>query len=103
MTTREIIQAELDKLDEEEMDELLRVIRSLTEAKKRPVGGSKVSLISKLKQIKIEAPEDFATYFALYRSEEKQVGDTDDHKQTRPPLQAPLHSPLMERGARRAG
>lgn len=70
MTTKELIQAEIDNLREEYLDELYRLIKNFAQSKQN---GKKQSLMSKLKSIKIEAPEDFAANLDLYLSGEKRV------------------------------
>lgn len=63
MTTRELIQLEIDRVGEEHFRELYDLIRhfgqSKREAKRRP-------LMSKLRSITIDAPEDFAANHDLY-------------------------------------
>jgi hypothetical protein len=76
MTTKERIQAELEHLSEEDMAELLRVIQNRVQAGT----GRKPGLLSKLRQVQINAPEDFATNLEQYESGEKQIGgQTDVH------------------------
>lgn len=60
MTTKERVVAQLSNLDEDEMNHLLKIVEHM--AQKEPQTGvpQKPGLLSKLKQIKIEAPEDFA-------------------------------------------
>lgn len=70
MTTKELIQAEIDKLSEEELKRVYSLVKSLTESKN---GEQKSSLMSRLKRIQIEAPEDFAANLDLYLSGEKRV------------------------------
>lgn len=70
MTTKELIRAEIDNLREEYLDELYRLIKNFAQSKQN---GKKHSLMSKLKSIKIEAPEDFAANLDLYLSGEKRV------------------------------
>ena len=70
MSTRELIEAELQVMDENQLDELYRVVRQIAE--QRPPAASP-SLIAKLKKIKIQAPEDFATNLEFYSSGEKRV------------------------------
>ncbi len=70
MTKKEQIQAEIDNLDEKYLDELYILIKNFTQSKQQP---KKTSFMSKLKQIKIDAPEDFATNLDLYISGEKGV------------------------------
>lgn len=57
MTTRELIQTEIERLGEEDLEELYSLIREFTRSR-RPA--SEQSLMSKLQGIEIDAPEDFA-------------------------------------------
>jgi hypothetical protein len=77
MTTKEIIRAELDKLNEHDLAELLEVIKTLERAKVEPAP-SGPGLLAKLKQVKIEGPRDFSTNLDLYLSGEKPIGDAED-------------------------
>jgi hypothetical protein len=70
MNTKEKIQAEIDNLDEKHLDELYIVITNFTQSKQNL---KKPSFMSKLKQIKIDAPEDFAVNIDLYVSGKKGV------------------------------
>lgn len=70
MTTKELIVSEIGRLDERELDELYDLIKKFS-AKKRHVPSG--SLLSKLKRVKINAPNDFAANFDLYMSGEKRV------------------------------
>lgn len=70
MTTKEMIQAEIDRLDEEYLDEVYLLIKNFAQSKQP---SKKQSLMSKLKSIKIDAPADFATNLDLYVSGEKRV------------------------------
>ena len=73
MTTKEQIRAELENLTEEDLSQLLRVIQSFTQTKTQTIDQKKSSLLSKLKRIKIDAPEDFAANLDLYLSAEKRA------------------------------
>jgi hypothetical protein len=68
MTTKELIQAELDGISEEDLDELYSLVKDFTQSKKQ---SHKQSLMSKLRAIHIDAPEDFSANFDLYASGEK--------------------------------
>ena len=68
MTTRELILSEMGALDENDLRELYNLIKRFAESKAHV---SSPSLMSKLKQIRIDAPEDFATNLDLYTSGEK--------------------------------
>ena len=70
MSTKELIEAEMEHLDEEQLDQLYQVVRELSASKKL---ASSPSLMKKLKQVKIEGPEDFATNLDLYLNGEKRV------------------------------
>lgn len=74
MTLKELIKAEVDEMAEERLDELYSLVRQLKEAPGPREG--KPSLMSQLKRIKIDAPEDFAANLDLYLSGEKSV-DSD--------------------------
>ena len=69
MTTKELIEAEIEQLAEDQLDELYQVIRALMRSKKPTTS----TLMSNLQQVKIDAPADFATNFDLYASGEKHV------------------------------
>lgn len=70
MTTKEMIQTEIDKLSEDELRRLYDVVKGLKQSK---AGQSKGSFMSRLKSIQITAPEDFAANLDLYLSGEKRV------------------------------
>jgi hypothetical protein len=70
MTTKELINTEIEKLREDELKKVYGVVRSLAESK---AGEPKPSFMSLLKRIQIEAPEDFAANLDLYVSGEKSV------------------------------
>jgi len=68
MTTKELIKSEIDNISDEDLDELYRLIKEF--ARSRTQNG-KPSLMSRLREIGIEAPEDFAINHDLYLSGEK--------------------------------
>ena len=70
MTTKELIKAEIDNLSDEHVDELYKMIKSFPQSK---TSTSSPGLLAKLKRIKIDAPEDFASNLDLYLSGEKSV------------------------------
>jgi hypothetical protein len=72
MTTKERIQAAIDALGDEDLDELYRVIHTFVASKAAPAG---TGIMAKLKGIKIEAPADFAANLDQYASGEKRVED----------------------------
>lgn len=70
MTTKELIQAEIGTLNENDLNELYSMFKKFVESKRR---ASPSSLMARLKRIKIYAPTDFATNLDLYVSGEKRV------------------------------
>lgn len=70
MTTKEQIQAEIDSINEEYLDDLYAVIKKFAEAKQTP---ARPTLMSQLREIKIDAPEDFSANIDQYLSGEKHV------------------------------
>lgn len=67
MTTKELIYGEIDKLDEKALDDLYEVIKRFTQSTQRP---KKPALMAKLRQIRIDAPEDFTANLDQYLSGE---------------------------------
>ena len=65
--TKELIKAEIDKVDERRLGELYDVVRSFTRSERSEGPG----LLERLQEIEIDAPEDFASNFDLYVSGEK--------------------------------
>lgn len=75
MTTKERIQAEIEHVsDEKDLNDLYRLVKDFTESKRN----SKQSLMSKLRSISIDAPEDFSAHFEQYASGEKRA-ESDIH------------------------
>lgn len=70
MTTRELIQTEIANVPEERLDELYRLIQRFKSAETSPSD----SIMAKLREIRIEAPADFAANLDLYVSGEKNGG-----------------------------
>jgi len=68
MTIREKIQEQLQHVSEERLEALYELVKQFTETPSHKPG-----LLSKLKQIHIEAPVDFAANLDLYTSGEKRV------------------------------
>jgi hypothetical protein len=62
MTTKELIQAEIDKIPEQELNELYQLIKDFTNKK----NSTKKGILSQLKQIKIQRPTDFSVNFDKY-------------------------------------
>jgi DNA polymerase/3'-5' exonuclease PolX len=75
MTVKELIYTEIDKIGEESLDELYEIVQRFVQVKSNQ---HETGALSKLKRIKIQAPEDFAANLDLYLSGEKQLaGDPD--------------------------
>jgi len=70
MTMKELIQAEIDNLGEEELKEIYGLVKKFTQSKPKT---HELSLMAGLRNIEIDAPEDFATNFDLYVSGERRV------------------------------
>lgn len=70
MTTREEIKSEVEKVPEERLDELYRVVRTFSQEKSTE---GKQSLLARLRNIQIEGPEDFAANLDLYLNGEKNI------------------------------
>lgn len=66
--TREQIKAEIENVGEEHLAALYHIIKGLESPQN---SRSKQSLLSKLKQVKIQGPEDFAQNIDHYLNEEK--------------------------------
>lgn len=71
MTTRELIQAELANVPEEKLDELYQLVKHFSTTDTPPPS----SIMTKLREIHIDAPADFAANLDLYMSGEKNVGE----------------------------
>ena len=72
MTTKQLIQAEIDALGEEDLGELYEVVKRFAASKSE---GNGSGILAKLRAVKIDAPPDFAANLDLYRSGEKRVDD----------------------------
>ena len=70
MATKEEIKSEIEKVPDERLAELYRLVKRFTEAK--PVS-SQPTLMSKLRRIRIDAPADFSENIDLYLSGEKTI------------------------------
>jgi hypothetical protein len=68
MTTKELIKSEIDNISDEDLDELYRLVKKFARSKMRNANSS---LMSRLRDIQIEAPEDFAINHDLYLNGEK--------------------------------
>ncbi len=79
MTTKERIYTEIETLDEDELQQLLGVIENLTQAKPQTTAARKPGLLSRLKEIHINAPEDFSANIDQYMNGEKSIVSSDVH------------------------
>ena len=71
MISKELIKAEIEKVPEERLDRLYSIVQEF--ARPRTANGGR-SLMSKLRDISIDGPEDFAQNIDLYLSGEKTIG-----------------------------
>ncbi|MCY7332287.1 MAG: hypothetical protein LH649_06430 [Pseudanabaena sp. CAN_BIN31] len=71
MTLKELIYAEINKVEQDNLDELYEFVKQFANAKStvKP----KTGILNKLKRIKIQAPVDFATNIDQYMSGEKNL------------------------------
>lgn len=72
MTTKQLIQAEIDALGEEDLGKLYEVVKRFAASKSK---GNGSGILATLRAVKIDAPPDFASNLDLYRSGEKRVDD----------------------------
>lgn len=70
MITKEEIKSEVEKVPEERLAELYRIVKSFTQSK---AASSQPSLMSKLRRIRISAPPDFSENIDLYLTGEKTI------------------------------
>lgn len=75
MITKEIIPQELSQVPEEYLDELYTVIQRFIQVKSSK---SERGVLSRISDIKIQAPEDFAANIDLYLSGEKRVVEDEN-------------------------
>ena len=71
MISKELIKAEIERVPEERLDDLYSVIRNYSQPRTQNNGRS---LMSKLRDVAIDGPEDFAESIDLYLTGEKTVG-----------------------------
>ncbi len=69
---RDLIKAEIDNIDEKYLDEIYNYLLNKQDAQVISTS-TKQSLMSKLRAVKINAPEDFAENFDLYLRGEKKI------------------------------
>jgi hypothetical protein len=72
MSTKERIQAVIDTVAEEKLDDLYKVVSEFAVAQNGKKGPG---IMERLKRVKIQAPVDFATNLDQYTSGEKRVED----------------------------
>jgi hypothetical protein len=70
MTTKQAIQEQIDRLDEEDLVDLYALIEQFIASRR---GKRQPSLMESLRAIKIDGPEDFSSNLDLYLSGEKRV------------------------------
>jgi hypothetical protein len=70
MTLKELIYEEINKLEEENLEELYQVVKRFAQVKSTT---PKLGALAKLKRVKIQAPIDFTANLDLYLNGEKQV------------------------------
>ena len=75
MTTKELIEAEIDKLSEEDLEKLYSIIRDFMQSRSQ---AQSESILEKLQRIQFDGPEDLAANHDLYLSGEKSE-DPDIH------------------------
>jgi hypothetical protein len=71
MVSKEIIKSEIEKVPEECLEELYEVVKIYTRSGVVNNGGS---LLSRLRKITIDGPEDFSANIDMYLSGEKSIG-----------------------------
>ena len=71
MISKELIKAEIERVPEERLDDLYSVIKSYSE--QRPQSNGR-SFMSKISDVSIDGPEDFAENIDLYLTGEKTFG-----------------------------
>lgn len=70
MTSRERINTELDKLSDRELNDLYPIVEQFIKEK---MNSRKSGIMSRLRQIRIKAPEDFSENLDSYLNGEKQL------------------------------
>jgi hypothetical protein len=71
MTLKELIYAEINKIEEDNLDELYKFVKQFANTKS--ANKPKTGILNKLKRIKIQAPVDFAANIDQYMSGEKNL------------------------------
>ena len=70
MISKELIKLEIDRVADERLEELYSVVKSYSQS---PAQNGGRSLMSKLREITIEGPEDFSENIDLYLTGEKTI------------------------------
>jgi hypothetical protein len=73
MSTKELIRADLDRLNESDLEEVYRVVRDFINRAQAPE--KKPGLLAQLQGIRIDASEDFSKNILLHRRGEKSLDD----------------------------
>ena len=73
MTTKELLKAEIDGLDDQSADTVLQFVKQL--ASKSPSPPRRGDLLTRLLEIRIQGPPDFSANLDLYLNGEKNVSD----------------------------
>ena len=68
MTLKEQIKAEIDNLKDDDLDELYKLVKGFVESKSAP---NEESFMSRMRKIKLEAPEDFSENWEQYTNGRK--------------------------------
>jgi hypothetical protein len=74
MRTRDLIHAEVDKVEEESLPELYTLVKGYAGTRAERAG----DLMERLLQIKIEGPEDWSRNIDAYLNGEKPLGNGED-------------------------
>ncbi|MFP4319831.1 MAG: hypothetical protein ACLFQ7_12805 [Phormidium sp.] len=69
MNIRQLIDEEISKLEEEQLAELYEIVKDFSRSQSK----TNNSLFTKLKQVKLEGPVDFAANVDLYLNGEKKI------------------------------
>ncbi len=70
MSTKELIEAKIETMDEAQLAALYPIVERIAQTEQRE---ENIGVLEKLRRIKIDAPEDFATNLDAYASGEKSV------------------------------
>lgn len=72
MTTKELLKSQIDGMDDQSTDAVLQFVRQLAALQPRQRNGD---LLTRLQEVRIQGPPDFAANLDLYLSGEKSVSD----------------------------